>query len=263
MTISTVVLETEAGRWRAKLTEPSDISLPLAFDAVQPKFFGAAAASAHAYTSGSFEGDVRLGASCNCSTYTLTPHCNGTHTECVGHITRERVSIRDVAIHSLLLARVISVQPTASNGDEIITLGVLRAAAGGTSSLAQAVVIRTLPNGAGKRTRDYDSHPAAYFAPEAIEWLVANGVEHLVTDLPSLDRGDDGGKLAAHRMFWGLPAGATSVMQATRSHATITELAFVSDSVADGLYLLNLQVAPFVADAAPSRPVLYALERLP
>jgi kynurenine formamidase len=257
------VLETEAGRWRAKLNDPRDISLPLTFDGAQPRFFGATAAHARAYVSGSFEGDVRLGASCNCSTYMLTPHCNGTHTECVGHITREQVSVRDVAICSFMLARVISVQPSnASDGDEVITLGALRAAAGGTASLSQAVVIRTLPNSIQKAARDYDSRPAPYFAPEAIEWLVANGVEHLVTDLPSLDRGDDGGKLAAHRAFWGMPPGEISVMQATRPQATVTELAFIPDSVADGLYLLNLQVAPFVTDAAPSRPLLYPLERL-
>jgi arylformamidase len=47
--------------------------------------------------------------------------------------------------------------------------------------------------------------------------------------------------------------------QATRPNATVTELAFIDDSIADGQYLLNLQVAPFVADAAPSRPILLPL----
>jgi hypothetical protein len=36
-------------------------------------------------------------------------------------------------------------------------------------------------------------------------------------------------------------------------------LAFIDDAIADGHYLLNLQVAPFVADAAPSRPILLPL----
>jgi hypothetical protein len=43
---------------------------------------------------------------------------------------------------------------------------------------------------------------------------------------------------------------------------TITELAFVPDDVKDGLYLLNLQVAPFDNDAAPSRPLLFRLEAI-
>ncbi|HSD73628.1 MAG TPA: hypothetical protein VLB75_02595 [Steroidobacteraceae bacterium] len=32
---------------------------------------------------------------------------------------------------------------------------------------------------------------------------------------------------------------------------------FVPDETADGFYLLDLQLAPFVADATPSRPLLY------
>ncbi|MCZ6716111.1 MAG: cyclase family protein, partial [Gammaproteobacteria bacterium] len=35
---------------------------------------------------------------------------------------------------------------------------------------------------------------------------------------------------------------------------------YVDNDIADGFYLLNLQVPPFVADAAPSRPRLYSLE---
>jgi hypothetical protein len=53
--------------------------------------------------------------------------------------------------------------------------------------------------------------------------------------------------------------GATSAAQATRPTATVTELAFIDDAIPDGPYLLNLQVAPFVADAAPSRPILLPL----
>jgi hypothetical protein len=34
-------------------------------------------------------------------------------------------------------------------------------------------------------------------------------------------------------------------------------LRFVPDEAADGLYLLDLQLAPFAADATPSRPRLY------
>jgi hypothetical protein len=40
---------------------------------------------------------------------------------------------------------------------------------------------------------------------------------------------------------------------------TITELIFVPNTAMDGLYLLNLQVAAFENDAAPSRPVIFAL----
>ena len=261
--MNTLVFETETGRWRTRFDRACDISLPLIFDGAQPRFFHAAAARAHAFTSGDFQGDVRLGASCNCSTYTLTAHCNGTHTECVGHITRERVSVRDVAPQSLLPTQLITIEPmTMDDGDRVIGAEQVRAIAAATSNGASAMVIRTLPNSSAKLTRDYDVERAAYFAPDAVQSLVAMGIEHVVTDLPSLDRAHDGGKLAAHRVFWGMPVGVTSVAQATRTRATVTELVFIPDSVPDGFYLLNLQVAPFVADAAPSRPVLYPLERV-
>jgi len=34
----------------------------------------------------------------------------------------------------------------------------------------------------------------------------------------------------------------------------------VNNSIKDGLYLLNLQIASFEIDVSPSKPVLYALE---
>jgi hypothetical protein len=43
-----------------------------------------------------------------------------------------------------------------------------------------------------------------------------------------------------------------------RLEATITEMIYVPDNVADGSYLLNLQIA-FENDASPSKPVLYSV----
>lgn len=89
---------------------------------------------------------------------------------------------------------------------------------------------------------------------------MARDIEHLLVDLPSIDRTHDEGRLSAHRIFWGLPAGSTRYTQAQRPRASVTELIFVPDSIADGRYLLDLQIAPFLSDAAPSRPVLYRLQ---
>ena len=36
-------------------------------------------------------------------------------------------------------------------------------------------------------------------------------------------------------------------------------MVFIPDEVEDGDYLLNLQIAPFFADVAPSRPILYKI----
>ena len=79
------------------------------------------------------------------------------------------------------------------------------------------------------------------------------GIEHLLIDLPSIDKEKDGGKLAAHKAFWNLP-------DEPRMQATITEFIYVPNRVKDGAYLLNLQTAPFVNDATPSRPLLFKLQ---
>jgi kynurenine formamidase len=261
-----------AGRpWRVS-TRGHDLSIPLHFDAPQPVFFGAQAASEQPLVAGSFTGQVERGASCNCSMFTLTPHCNGTHTECVGHITRERLSVRDAAGDHLSAAVLISIAPQAADStadscdpvprstDRLITRAALEAAlAPYEPGQYQGLVVRTLPNDASRQHRNYDTGPSsAYFTTDAMRWIVQYGIRTLVVDLPSVDR-SDANRLTAHRIFWGLPAGSTSAAAATRGDATITELAYIDDSIQDGQYLLNLQVAPFVADAAPSRPILLPL----
>jgi len=86
-----------------------------------------------------------------------------------------------------------------------------------------------------------------------------DGIEHLVVDLPSIDRAHDEGRLTAHRLFFGLPAGQTALARAARSTCTVTELAYIPDEAVDGPYLLELQVPAINGDAVPSRPLLYAV----
>lgn len=262
--IGKLALAVEIGgrRWAVAEDGPGhDISIPLRFNAPQPTFFGAAAASEQPLAAGSFVGDVRQGGSCNCSIHTFVPHCNGTHTECVGHITRERMSVRNLAVHHLSAALLISVESEPSLSDRVITLQALQSAVGPHRlDDYHSLVIRSLPNDESKLTRNYDTDPPPpYFTTEAMSWIVEHGIETLVVDLPSIDRAQDGGLLAAHRIFWGVPQGGTSGALATRAHATITEMAFIPNTVADGAYLLNLQVPPFMSDAAPSRPILLPL----
>jgi hypothetical protein len=82
--------------------------------------------------------------------------------------------------------------------------------------------------------------------------LAENGVQHLLTDLPSVDREEDAGAMAAHKAFWQYP-------HSPRLQATISEMVFVPNEAKDGLYFLNLQIASFESDASPSKPILYPL----
>jgi len=264
-------IETADGAWLADLDEPHDLAIPLAFDGEQPNLFSAPRAGREALRSGDFVGDVTLGGSCNCSTYSLTPHCNGTHTECIGHVTRQRVHVADVYRGGLEMALVLSVPAVTAEAcsedtdpfprpeDFLITAEALAAAWERWRGVrCGALVVRSLPNRDTKRAHRYEEGCAApYLTRQAVELIVAHGVQHLLLDLPSLDRAHDGGKLTGHRLFWGLPPGSTDVIAAKRAEATITELIFVPNDVPDGPYVLDLQIAPFLADAAPSRPILY------
>ena len=266
------LLEFSAGGigWQADTSKAFDLAIPLEFGGAQPGFFAEEAATARPLAAAGFVGDVGLGGSCNCGVYTLAPHCHGTHTECVGHVCVPAPALAAL-VPSPRLALLVSVEPVslAESGvesppasapdDRVITAALLAQAAQRWQPAAwDALVVRTLPNDPGKRTRRYSGpSPAPYFTAEAMRWIVVRGVASLVVDLPSLDRADDGGLLAAHRLFWGLPPGSTDARAAQRPHALVTELAFIPDAAPDGLYLLNLQVPAFVADAAPSRPVIH------
>jgi kynurenine formamidase len=262
-------------RFRVERTAPADLATTLDFDGDQPRFFAPQRARAEPLRAGSFSGAVRHGASCNCATLTLAPHCHGTHTECVGHVTDNGPTVAALTPVAPSLALLATVRPerrgdgelapgeVAAATDLVLSAGALQAAAARWLDLPwTSLVIRTLPNEPAKRHRDYDTHGAPYLLPEAVEWMVQRGITSLVVDLPSLDRADDGGRLAAHRTYWGLPPGSTDGRQATRAHALVTELAYVPDALPDGPYLLDLQVPAFGSDAAPSRPVLYPLHEL-
>ena len=126
-----------------------------------------------------------------------------------------------------------------------------------TMAPASALIVRT----AGRRTPPYLQRPCARGLPHAPGGglLVERGIATLVLDLPSADRADDGGKLTAHRIFFGLPPGSRRASEAQRPRASITELASIAPSIADGLYVLDLQLPAFLSDAAPAT-LLYAVQ---
>lgn len=195
-----------------------------------------------------FVGSVKEGGSVNFRDITFNPHGHGTHTECVGHIAPECHSVNQYLKRWFFHALLITVTPGQRGEDEVITLEAVRKAVG--EHQPEALIIRTLPNHPTKLHHQYSNTNPPYLEANAAAWMCELGVMHLLLDLPSVDRESDGGALAAHRAFWNYPA-------APRMEATITELIYVPNTVEDGQYLLNLQVAPFENDAAPSRPVLY------
>ncbi len=151
--------------------------------------------------------------------------------------------------------------PRPQTGDRLITRQALERSWPSTLPFQpKALVIRTLPNDASKMWRDYSGANPPYLSRDAADFLVSREIEHLVVDLPSIDRAHDEGRLTTHRVFFGLPLGATQLVKATRAQSTVTELAFIPDAVADGAYLLEIQVPAIGGDAVPSRPLLYSFD---
>lgn len=158
-------------------------------------------------------------------------------------------------------AVLVSVMPDViSNGDKVISKNALENSQFKppvTEGGSDALILRTLPNDASKLSRVYDENNIPpYFTTEAMQFIVECGFKHLLVDLPSIDRLFDEGKLTNHRIFWNVEQGSHELNPKTRINSTITELIYVPNDVADGQYALNLQIAPFESDAAPSRPIV-------
>ena len=246
-----------------------DISIPLNFNGEQPNTYGVEKATSQPYQDGQFIGDTRKGGPCNFETYSFTPHCNGTHTECIGHITDERIDILSSLNEEIIPSTLISVIPKSTDEnyipslnteDLVITKEDLKSQLEHVKSkFLTGLIIRTLPNNKSKKDQDYMKESPCFFSIEAMEYIVSLGVEHLLVDTPSVDRLLDDGHLSAHNIFWETKG---KEFNPNAKNKTITEMIFASEEIKDGSYLLNLQIPAFISDAAPSRPILYKINDL-
>lgn len=229
---------------KINLSEPLDISIPLpltrdnvgvlAWDQKSPRLKKMRS--------------VKKRHSTNFNSIYFKPHAHGTHTECVGHITHEFISINKTLKQFFFLAEVVSVAPEKIDGDFVISKKQMQFVLG--NKKREAIIIRTLPNTDEKLKMNYSKTNPPYLLEEAVLHLKEKGIEHLLIDLPSVDKEKDGGKLLAHNAFW-------NTNGKIRSGATITELIFVPNNVKDGKYFLNLQIAPLENNATLSKPILY------
>lgn len=200
---------------------------------------------------GDWIGEVKSGGSVNFRNIFFNPHGHGTHTECVGHISPEIYNVNEHLKTYFFIAELITVLPEQlENGDFVITRKSLEILLNGKNP--EAVVLRTVSNSEMKLGMNWSNTNPPYLTEDAAKYLVEIGVDHLLLDLPSVDRENDDGKLLAHRAFWEYPNN-------TQFHKTITEFIYVPNTVFDGTYLLNLQTVPFENDATPSRPVLFRI----
>ncbi|HWY38581.1 MAG TPA: cyclase family protein [Bacteroidia bacterium] len=232
--------------FRIDFTKPIDISLPVAKGGVKAWYVSEPVIEP--VRMGDWVGEVAQGGTVNFRNITFNPHGHGTHTECVGHISKEFYSVNKSLKQFMFVAELITVLPEEINGDLVITKKCIEPFLEGKTP--EALVIRTLSNSEVKTQKNYSNTNPAYIHHEAMQYIIDKGIEHLLFDTPSVDKEVDGGALLAHKAFWEYPKN-------TNTARTITELVYIPNTIFDGPYLLNLQVAAIENDAAPSRPVLY------
>lgn len=242
------IIQYNSRKLKIDLSQPLDISIPINGNSsnVNAWYIGPPKIAPEVFNDKTIS--VKDGAAVNFNSITFNPHSHGTHTETVGHITKEHYSINKHLKQFFFLAEVITVAPEKFNDDYVISAKQLQFAIG--NKKREAVVIRTIPNTKDKKSKQYSNTNWTYFQEDAIKLLVKKGIKHLLIDLPSVDREEDGGELKGHKAFWNLNG-------KIRKDATITELVYVSNKIDDGCYMLNLQIAPFDNDATPSKPILY------
>ncbi len=263
--------------FQINLAHSVDLSIPLKFNGAQPNAYGVEQATSKPCEAESLIGDTRRGGSCNFEQITFIPHCNGTHTECVGHITHERISVRDRLKDAFIPAILISIEPENAfqtgesypvdlqETDLLITRKAIENALEkikahhSSLTIHHSLIVRTLPNDESKLSKTYLEEIPPFFSTEAIKFISELKINHLLVDLPSIDRIFDEGKLSNHRIFWNVEPGSFETNEESFVQRTVTELIFVPANVKDGTYFLNLQIAPFAADAAPSRPVIFEI----
>jgi len=227
-----------------------DITIPLDFKGLNPNAYYAEAAREEVIRMGNFVGSVAEGGAVNYAKISITPHGNGTHTECYGHISADPEATIGKANKFLFTAFVVEIEARKQGNDLVILLSDLQNALG--NNKPEALIIKTLPNSDDKLTKAYSGTNPIYPEPGIGAWLANMGFEHWVLDLPSVDREEDGGKLANHHGFWQYP-------HATRKDAIITELAFIPENVKPGWYVLQWSACRWKTDAAPARLVIYPL----
>ncbi|MFH6933783.1 cyclase family protein [Flavobacterium sp. FlaQc-30] len=243
-------------KYQIDLSKPIDISIPLTNTDENPIAWYIEKPVIEPVIFGDWIGKVSEGkSSTNFNNIFFNPHGHGTHTECLGHITNDFYSINQSLKQFFFFAKLITIEPDKIGDDYVITKEHISTSLNVTS---EALIIRTLPNQKEKKSRKYSNTNPPYLSEEAAVFIRESEIQHLLIDLPSVDKEHDEGKLLAHKAFWNVKD-THNLNSDARLNATITEMIYVPDEIEDGDYILNLQIASFENDASPSKPILYKI----
>jgi kynurenine formamidase len=134
-------------------SSPLDISIPLSDQHSHVAAFHLPELKSEPVRAGGFTGSVAEGGSCNVNNIYFSPHGNGTHTECIGHITKEKYSVNDCLKEYFFTALLLTVALEKSHNDFFVSSEQVRKAVG--ENKPEALIIRTSPNEESKRGKNY------------------------------------------------------------------------------------------------------------
>ncbi len=243
---------------RLKLGAPVEASRPVRLAPPEaPNAFSLPPLQAEAHeVPGWFVGDVRRGGSCNVEVLRCTAH-GLTHVETAAHLLDPSGAPSTIA--DLPPERLAGLLLLADLSD----LGDRPGERVPPDRIVEALAAPGLPVAMlGLKTRASALPPATDFtgtdclalSPEAAAAVREAGILTLVVDLPSLDPERDGGRMRAHRAFFGLPeAGCRGADPESRA---VVELAWFG-ALPAGYYYAVVTPARFAVPAVPTGLFLY------
>lgn len=252
-----------------------NIGITLSPNEKQPNHFGSPICESNPLQTEEFIGKVSEGGSCNVNVLKIIPHCNGTHTESISHIVKKMFPVFSVIKESIFPSILISIEPILAkdtdekyipslddNNQVICRWQLEKSLAEYSDEQLSGLVIRTLPNDESKKITTYDTkNYPVYLTNDAMKYIVARKIKHLLVDFPSVDKMYDDGLLSNHRLFWNVKPNSIKHHDNSWINKTITEMIFVSPTIKDGFYLCNLNAPAIKTDAVPTNPILYPLTR--
>lgn len=215
---------------------------------------------------GQFIGDVKRGGSCNVDTLSYVPH-GLTHLETSAHLLNPDAhppTVKDIPPESLSgIALLLDLSYLGKEPGGKIPWDAVRPVLEKNTLPISLLAIKTH---ASILPQDYDfsSKDFLSLSPETAKGihdyrLDGNRIDCLILDLPSIDPESDGGKLLAHRNFFGLPL--TGMDAEDKEKRALVELAWFSD-LQEGYYYVFISPPRFDTNAVTTgillRPLLEA-----
>jgi kynurenine formamidase len=246
-----------------RLTEPAPVSREVDFFPVTkaPNGFSLPRISRKTFVyKDKFIGNVGEGGACNVDILNYVPH-GLTHIETSAHILMQdenAVTIKDIPVQNLSgLVYLLDITDIDAEAGRSVRWQDVEAKLKKITLPIRMLALKTQAS-LQPRDTDFSGKDFLYLSPETAEKLhdFKPRINCLLLDLPSIDRESDGGKLAAHRHFFGLPQ--KGCRWEDKEKRTLVELAWFSD-LQEGYYYAFITPQRFQTNAVSTGIVFHPL----